>query len=190
MTYFHGTSYENAENIKTNGFCPKQKIWSVSHPDKTYIVKDNPEYPEESLQFAFDAAVTAAAELNSQSTSVCIFKMDANEYAEEFIEPDSSCANMYNCYQIDTKKLNELVKQKHIRLSIGYAEGAYNKHLRALYLISTNTDNLNMSSLDYLLRKTILQLKNADSGYFDAIYDILYPGYPEWDEMITETVIL
>lgn len=128
MILYHGTDYEAGKNIAENGFVHYNNIWLVSDIKQVYFIDAN---SEESERFAYDAAVTAAAYKGSKSSDICILKLDIDE--QEML-PDCSVEDMTDCYQIESTKLNDLLKNKNAKLEINIIKNAYNPYLRPVYL--------------------------------------------------------
>lgn len=134
MTLYHGTNYEAAMNIIENGFESPDTIWSCSEDTMTYFIREtDDEYY--ALQFAIDAAKISAAHFNSQSTAICVFKIEISDdiFDDEFL-PDISCENMNDCYCIESDRLNKLVDTSVIKMSLLRISDAYNMWLRPFYL--------------------------------------------------------
>lgn len=182
-TYLHGTSYENACNILSNGLSDeKDTIWKCSDCEKMYV-RDADEDDAEYL--CVESGQIAAAYTNSTSTNICIVRIIMpDEIAEDYVEDDDSCQNMYGCYQIEIKDLIKLHAENKIQIYIDTYEDGYVPYLRPFYL--ANVDSSYMTIQDRLLNQALNVIRNSHACYLDDIFsygDKIYTqAYGKFDD--------
>lgn len=168
---FHGTSYEQAENISKVGFMPQHSNWYVSDKDSVYFSYDLKD-EEEAIRFAIEAGQISAALNHSQSTTISLFcfEIDKNEIAEYV---DCSCENMDDiALEIPLKYLqNKPIKR------IDY-ENQFVPNLGLLYLVGLSEDYLNVSRLSKQEKDMISSWnKVLNTSIWDMKSDLMYEIY-------------
>lgn len=168
--YVHGTTIENLEKIKKEGFSDiRDTTWNCSNTDYIYLRKlnfdennDAEEWFFDTIQYCLDNAQITAS-LNQSiyhKLAVLFFEIDDTD-----IEEDNSCENMNNCYQISVEEINKL---KYDALIF---EESYNPDFRYFYMPFDNDllDITYAKNIDYNLMKVI---KNTDrSEIFDCLWE-------------------
>lgn len=143
MKFFHGTCFDSAKNILSEGFgINAEAVWNCSDTDVTYMAgaeKNDEEMIQESFYFAVSAAQIAAAFKNQMDTRLVVFEIDVpDEIREEWITEDTSTPNMYDCYEIPSDVLNDLIRNEKIRIKLHILEDGYNPNFRIFILPVNN----------------------------------------------------
>lgn len=184
MRYFHGTSYEAGINIIQNGFNSGNKIWNCSAFDKIYFAiehYDSYNYyvlDDDSVEnlpvwrFVIEAGQIAAAHNNQSEEDLFVFEFDIPDNIE--IEEDNSCENMNDCYQIGADKLNVLINDGTIKMTIYQVQKAYVPCLRIFYLKDLSDKYYFVQDMN--LANITKKLKGIEADWF---YDYLgqYESY-------------
>ena len=76
MKFYHGTTFEAAENILKTGFNTDNKNWSVSKNEVYFWNETDERDSEACLKRAYDVAVIAAACKNSKTNMISIICID------------------------------------------------------------------------------------------------------------------
>lgn len=170
-TYIHGTSYENAMNIMTNGLLrEKDTVWTCSDPDYIYVFDSD---DKEAFSSCIGAGQITAAYQNSMSDKIAIIRFEMTEsVADRIISNDISCENMYDSYQISIAELNMLLKSGEIQLYVDIYNDSYIPYLRVFYL---PIDNPYMELSDPLLLSAVKTVNNTDAVSY-LVDDLLYYG--------------
>lgn len=184
MKYYHGTNYDSGLNIMKNGFEHNTTIWNCSNKNLTYLISeeyddgpytsDKPE-PNDipAFRFATGAAQIAAANSNQLTDQLFVFEFDINENIP--LDEDISCSNMYDCYQIDNKTLNEHIINGDIKINIYLLNKAYVPYLRIFYLKDLSTEFYTPNNQD--LQTIIEQMKNIETCWFYDDYMSYFDSY-------------
>lgn len=181
MKYYHGTNYEAGINILRHGFA-KNTIWSCSNPSNVYMIceqfeNDDHLYTEmddlPALRFAIEAAQIAAAYQDSKCEAIFVFEFDIPD--EMTIEPDSSCENMYDCYEIDCDTLNTRIQTQEITITTYLFHHAYVPYLRIFYLKQVNKNYMQLK--DPSLRRAIESIRNVETFWFYDDFVGIYEDY-------------
>ena len=170
-TYIHGTSYENALDIFKNGFKSENKdmIWECSNSNMLYVRNRKDEYEDEdNLFLAIEAGQIAAAKLNSFSTKIGIIEIEmSDEISENCVSDDTSCENMYGCFEINIDELNKYIKKGEASAVIYVYENAYIPYLRPFYLTGVKLSYMNIK--DALLLNAIDVINSSkECLYFEG----------------------
>jgi len=162
-TFLHGTSFESGRNILEHGLISnKETVWNCSDPGMIYC--RNVDENEDALYECVMSGQCAAAYQDSKSTQIAIVRIEIEaDIAEEIVEDDISCANMYECYQIDIDTLNEFITEGKVRLYVDFYEDAYIPYLRLFYIAHTDEDF--MSFDDPVLTRAKKLVAEMDTSY-------------------------
>ena len=171
--FMHGTSIGSAKEILDNGFSMAiiTPLWDVSDEDLLYVVDAD---SEDADRISTDASVIASAVRGEQSdeTAVFIFEM-SDEIAEKHFNPDDSCPDMDDCYEIDKAELDQLISSGLVSARVEIRVGGYNPNLRAVYLTGVVRDNGTPSIMiedDSALFAAVKLFRKTDI-FIDAIED-------------------
>lgn len=177
-TYFHGTSYENALNILRDGFLDEpDRIWTCSNDDKMYFRDAD---SEDAKFLCIESGKITAAYTDSNSTLIALIIMEmSDELADEIMEEDDSCENMYDSYQIDLVDLRKYILSNDIGIKIQMYADCYIPYLRPFYL--TNITERYMYIEDDTLKRAINIIARSDT-FIDEIYEFS-------DELSDEIII-
>ena len=173
MKIYHGTSYENGQNILKNGWNPKNKVWNVSNDDCVYFYYssgDKKELGQEDdilIEMALQSAQIAAATNHSNSTSLYVFSIDIDDSELECLK-DYSCDNMSN---VALEIPVEILKNKKIEYKI--YKNVFCPSLSLVYLsfLNINQGYLNVSNLTSSEDSLLSQLKSSN---LEGIWAIFY----------------
>ena len=176
MKLYHGTSYLAFLSIMKKGFDSVKTIWTVSDSRLTYLAADN-EYDEQAgFEFAHNAAIIAAAMINQMDDRLVVFEFDfPDQVMDDYVTEDSSCENMYDCYEINSEDLNELIRSGQVSVTIHVLQNAYNPNLR-IFCIPISNEYL--SPLNDPVLERAVRVLNDTEIFLDEIYeydaDIVY----------------
>lgn len=141
----HGTSIKSAANILIHGFENNNQNWYPSFRNHTYFItlhSNNNKISTENIDFAVEESRIAAANQNAQENNTAIICLEiSEEQFDEYFTPDYSCnCDMIDCYSIETKKLNALIKNNVFKLTVRIAENSYDPMLRILFMPSNHEE--------------------------------------------------
>jgi len=164
-TFLHGTSFESGINILEHGLVSnKETVWNCSDPGMIYCRDIDDQGYDETLSLSIESGQCTAAYQDSKSTQIAIVRIEMSEdTAEEIVEEDISCPNMYECYQIDIDSLNELIAAGEARLYVDFYEDAYIPYLRLFYIRWTEEEF--MSFDDPVLTRAKKLVSEMDTSY-------------------------
>lgn len=171
MKYYHGTTYDAGTRILKEGFSHRDTIWTCSNKNVIYLVSeehDGGPYEDgnydpqmvPAFNFAVNAAQIAAAHTNQQTDSLIVFEFDI---PDDIVNADTSCENMYDCYQIPSKDLDLYINDHTITVKVWQATGAYEPELRIFYLKDLC---LNYYTPPQKLEKAIRDLAKVETSWF------------------------
>jgi hypothetical protein len=115
MKVYHGTTWENYQNIQLRGFDnSKETVWDCSIHSETYVwvpsqlmehgeAEDMEEATERAIQMAFESAQISAALLGSLASEIVVIELNVNP---DDLEVDESCENMGHASCIANKKID------------------------------------------------------------------------------------
>ena len=171
-TYIHGTSYESTMDILKNGLKVDNKdmIWECSNSDLLYL-RDKNDEEDDSLMLCIESGQIAAAKLNSLSTKIGIIEIElSDKIAEESVLEDTSCENMYGCFEMDIDELNKYIESGEAVVTIHIYENAYLPYLRPFYLTGNNQSYMKIK--DPLLKQAIDVINSATKDiYYEDLFD-------------------
>lgn len=129
MKFYHGTTFEAAEDILKNGFNTNSKNWSVSR-DEIYFWNETDERDSEAcLKRAYDVAVIAAACKNSKTNMISIICIDYDLP----VHKDESCGeNVEERVAAYVGNVNDIILKYPSRVSV--VNCVYHPDMRARYL--------------------------------------------------------
>lgn len=162
-TLFHGTTKENYELIKKNGFAPENPNWNCSYDctmyfydlDKAEDYDTKEDNRNQCIRQAFESAQLCAAIQGSDKSELIVFEIQIDE---SYCSDDESCENMADtATEVNVDDLNEYGKIVNI-----YSCDAYNKSLRFFYiagLVKTNDYiRFDFTSMEYQACELIAKL--------------------------------
>ena len=191
---YHGTTLEAMQEIIKGKYDPNKTNWDCSNPGNMYcwdedLLAEWEDVEEDEkerlcLERANEDAQIANAVLENPNdlTYVLKFELENDLYKElekgKFIYKDESCENMYGSIEFDSCKLNQLIKEKKIHITV-YTFKFYVK-MSLFYLISL-IDNPyfqetleKMPSFDY----EALQKLSKTEGWAGIYEDLIYQDEP------------
>lgn len=148
MKIYHGTSYENAQNILKNGWNPEKKVWNTSDNDCVYFYYSSGngeeffgQEDEYLIQRALESAQITAAINHSTSSSLYVLSIDIDEkYIEDL--KDYSCDGMSD---VALEIPVAILRNKKIEYQV--FENTFCPSLGLMYLKELRHDLLNVSCL-------------------------------------------
>lgn len=166
--YIHGTDYDSAMNIVANGLSDeKDTVWSCSDPECIYC-RDAEE--EDALWQCIESGQIAAAYRNSLSTKIGIIEIAMDDsVAEDIVEDDTSCENMYGCYQINIDSIKTAMRDNHATVTVRIYGDSYVPYLRPFYLAYVCEQYMVVE--DALLRQAIDVVKRSESYIFEDLLE-------------------
>ena len=198
---YHGTTFEAMQEIIKGKYDPDETNWHCSNPGNMYCwdedlltewedVEEENEKVRLCLERANENAQIANAILERPHdlTYVLKFELEDDLYKEleedKFIYKDESCENMYGSIEFDGCKLNQLIKEKKIRITV-YVFKFFVK--MSLFYLSSLVDNPyfqetleKMPSFDY----EALQKLSRTKGWVGIYEDLIYQDEPvDWFEV-------
>ena len=193
MRYYHGTDYASGLNIIENGFSDADTVWTCSDDSVTYLVSENYDggpYYEDNYEpknvpafgFATGAAQIAAANCNQLTDKVIVFEFEIPDDIE--LHEDSSCENMYHCYQIDNDTLNEYIRTNKIKMTTYILHKAYVPYLRVFYLKDINLNYYHTCESD--LMDILNDLAKVEAYWF---YDNYLNQFESYEIIKTNTLL-
>lgn len=134
---FHGTTVNAMEEIIKGNYNPDYTIWNCSDDCYMYVWEqtelcetedwDDSEFPNDGcIERANESAQIANAILDKpfNATVVIQFEIPNNLFneliKEETLKKDDSCENTYGKMQIRSTKINRLIKEKKIGITVYY----------------------------------------------------------------------
>jgi hypothetical protein len=172
-TYIHGTSYESGMDMIINGINPEpDRIWECSNANYMYFrEKPDSDEDEDSHEVEYECLCNgqiAAAYTDSKETYIAMLVLEmSDELADEIVEEDNSCENMYNCWQIDICDIKEGIDNGTIKAKVCMYANAYVPYLRPFYL--SNIEK-HMEIKDRLLNDAIRVIRNSDA-FIDELFE-------------------
>jgi hypothetical protein len=168
MILYHGTNYASGLAILKNGFQPEETVWNCSDDRMVYLVsEDYDEDKDAAFQFAVNAAQVSAAHFRQTRTELYVFEIDVpDRMIGDIFTEDSSCENMYGCYEVLAKELNNLIWSGSVAVTVHVVHGAFNPYLLPAYL---PVENMWLIEDDPLIRDAAGLIRRLDAVYEDLI---------------------
>lgn len=171
MKIYHGTSYENAQNILRNGWdtLTYPKTWTVSATNHIYFYYDRDDEGEDEtrdiqlMRQALESAMITAALHHSSSKDLCVFCVDLDLTEDEITSlKDCSCPGMDD---VALEVPIWMLRGKTFEYRI--FENVFIPSATLLYLASLNFDYLHIELLNQE-EKSLLEF----SKYNTKLYEV------------------
>lgn len=171
MFFYHGTSVENAENIKKVGFKGDEKkvIWNCSDYEQTYFYRDEiDDNPHEGFFRALESAQIAAAFQGSLNTSLAVVVLEVLDDSPFLgkISPDTSCEHMSNdAVCVDDEDLQAAILAGEAAIHIEVVPDVYDLGFRLFYISGLLKNNYFCSGdLPEQVRRGMEKLAKVDTS--------------------------
>jgi hypothetical protein len=165
---FHGTTWDNYQNILANGFGGK-RVWVCSDTSVTYgydaAKNDETGNDDYLISQAFESAKLAAAAQNYLGEKLVVLELVADD---ELIHDDDSCPNMDDIASyIENDKLSKANIAK-----VWIADNGYNPAFKLFYIMGVvvANDMFNTDCIPYAEQEACKQLRISGVEIYD-IYE-------------------
>jgi len=185
-TLYHGTTLENWESIKANGWGGEVPVWTCSNLSEIYFydldkgfdcIDDLEEREQGHIRRAFESGQIAAALYGCKSEKLVVIRVEIEEH---LVEDDLSCENMADT--ASTVEIEDL--DQYGKITAIYQSDDYSEALRFFYI--SGLYGRDYFDVSHLSEKEIraLEIIQKSGVFIDELLEIEWETVEEFKAQI------